>query len=137
MIKQYLFRPHWSAFVISRNMCKVSSDEVKPSIASLSARYKPTELQKFILVWTKKFKTKNEIPKYVSADLIDRSQSEARIKLSNILIVLTALASFGAIMAGKAAAKRGESVHQMNLDWHKKYQEEYKEKKAVEVDSVK
>lgn len=41
-------------------------------------------------------------------------------------MLLTALASFGAILAGKAAAKRGESVHQMNLDWHKKYQEEHK-----------
>lgn len=40
-------------------------------------------------------------------------------------MLLTALASLGAIFAGKAAAKRGESVHQMNLDWHKKYQEDY------------
>jgi hypothetical protein len=63
--------------------------------------------------------------------LIDRSRSEARIKLSNILILLTALASFGAIIAGKNAAKRGESVHQMNLDWHKAYQEQHKEKESA------
>lgn len=46
-------------------------------------------------------------------------------------MLLTALASFGAILSGKAAAKRGESVHQMNLDWHKKYQEEHKEKSSA------
>lgn len=46
-------------------------------------------------------------------------------------MLMTALASFGAIMVGKSAAKRGESVHQMNLDWHKKYEEEYKEKQAA------
>ncbi|RVE54050.1 hypothetical protein evm_001173 [Chilo suppressalis] len=100
-------------------------------MSSLANRYKPSELQKYILVWTKKFKSRDEIPKYVSADLIDRARSEARIKLANILMLLTALASFGAIMAGKAAAKRGESVHQMNLDWHKKYQEDYKKKEEA------
>lgn len=61
--------------------------------------------------------------------MIERSRSEARIKLSNILMVLTALASVGAIFAGKAAVKRGESVHQMNIDWHKKYEEDFKRKK--------
>lgn len=45
-------------------------------------------------------------------------------------MLLTALASFGAILSGKAAAKRGESVHQMNLDWHKQYQEEQRQKEV-------
>lgn len=63
--------------------------------------------------------------------MIERSRSQARIKISNILIFLTALASFGAVLAGKAAAKRGESVHQMNLDWHKNYQEDYKAKEEA------
>ncbi|KAL4716647.1 hypothetical protein ACJJTC_008282 [Scirpophaga incertulas] len=113
-----------------RNMCKTPSEDVKESSRILTHKFRPTELQKFVLVWTKKFKNKEEIPDFVSPELIDRARNEARIKLANILMVLTALASFGAILAGKAAAKRGESVHQMNLDWHKKYQEEYKEKKA-------
>lgn len=63
--------------------------------------------------------------------MIERSRSQARIKISNILIVLTALASFGAVLAGKAAAKRGDSVHQMNLDWHKNYQDEHRDKEAA------
>ncbi|KAJ0178765.1 hypothetical protein K1T71_005540 [Dendrolimus kikuchii] len=100
---------------------------------SLQQRYRPSNFQKTILVWTKKYKSKEEIPQFVSAELIERSRSEARIKISNILIALTALASFGAILAGKAAAKRGESVHQMNLDWHKQYEEEQKKKEAVEI----
>lgn len=48
-----------------------------------------------------------------------------------MLMLLTALASFGAILAGKSAAKRGESVHQYNLDWHKKYEEDFKAKEAA------
>lgn len=47
-------------------------------------------------------------------------------------MALTALGSIFAIWSGKNAAKRGESVHQMNLDWHKKYQEEFKNKDTQE-----
>lgn len=33
---------------------------------NISPQYRPSELQKFILVWTKKYKSKEEIPKFVS-----------------------------------------------------------------------
>ncbi|KAM3967213.1 UPF0389 protein CG9231 [Aphomia sociella] len=118
--------------LLRRNMC---TPPTPPSSSSapgkMHAKFRPSGLQKFILVWTKKFKSKEEIPAFVSADLIERSRSEARIKISNILMLLTALASFGAILAGKAAAKRGESVHQMNLDWHKQYEDDYNKKQAA------
>ncbi|XP_022825559.1 UPF0389 protein CG9231 [Spodoptera litura] len=116
-----------------RNFCAPPPNT--PSSASgptsMAPRYKPTDFQKFILVWTKKYKSKEEIPAYVSAEIIDKSRSQARIKIANVLMLLTALASFGAILAGKSAAKRGESVHQYNLDWHKKYDEEFKAKEAA------
>lgn len=65
-------------------------------------------------------------------DLIQKSQSQARIKIANVLMLLTALASLGAILSGKAAAKRGESVHQMNKDWHQQYQDNYVKNNAVD-----
>ncbi|XP_013190237.1 UPF0389 protein CG9231 [Amyelois transitella] len=118
--------------LIRRSMCTPapSSNPTPPSSRSpsMAARYRPSEFQKFILVWTKKYKNKGEIPDFVSADLIEKSRSQARIKIANVLMLLTALASLGAILNGKAAAKRGESVHQMNLDWHKQYEEDYKKK---------
>lgn len=36
------------------------------SDSSIAPRYKPSEFQKFILVWTKKYKSKAEIPPLVS-----------------------------------------------------------------------
>ena len=51
-------------------------------------------------------------------------------------MLLTALASFGAILVGKSAAKRGESVHQYNLDWHKKYEEEFNAKQAAAAEKA-
>lgn len=32
---------------------------------SVGPEYKPSEFQKFILVWTKKYKSKAEVPQYV------------------------------------------------------------------------
>ncbi|XP_049869995.1 UPF0389 protein CG9231 [Pectinophora gossypiella] len=119
---------------IRRNMCAPPSG-ASPSSGSArdtmaTPKYRPSDFQKFILVWTKKYKSKADIPTFVSPDLIERSRSEARIKIANVLMLLTALASFGAVLAGKAAVKRGESVHQMNLDWHKEYKESFERKEA-------
>ncbi|XP_021188294.2 UPF0389 protein CG9231 [Helicoverpa armigera] len=123
---------------VRRNFC--APPPSNPSSASgsnpnmsMAPRYQPTDFQKFILVWTKKYKSKEEIPKYVSGEMIDKARSQARIKIANVLMLLTALASFGAILVGKSAAKRGESVHQYNLDWHKKYEEEFKAKEAAKA----
>ncbi|CAH2244193.1 jg7433 [Pararge aegeria aegeria] len=118
-----------SLCLLRRHMCTPAPGASQPaSRASAGPKYKPSDFQKFILVWTKKYKSKAEIPQFVSPDLVERSRSEARIKISNILIFLTCLASLGAVLSGRAAAKRGESVHQMNLDWHKQYEEDYKKK---------
>ncbi|KAJ2952111.1 hypothetical protein O0L34_g4381 [Tuta absoluta] len=115
-------------YSIKRKLSTPAPGTTPPSSSGaerMTPRYRPSEFQKFILVWTKKFKTKDEIPTFVSPDLIERSRSEARIKIANVMMLLTALASLGAVFLGKAAAKRGESVHQMNLDWHQQYRDNY------------
>ncbi|XP_032513120.2 UPF0389 protein GA21628 [Danaus plexippus] len=125
MDKLFKFRTNISAF--RRYLSTPPSNQ---NGSNISPQYRPSELQKLILVWTKKYKSKQDIPQLVAPDLIHRAQSEARIKISNILIVLTILASVAAVLSGKAAAKRGESVQQMNIDWHKKYNEDYENKQA-------
>ncbi|CAH2105791.1 unnamed protein product [Euphydryas editha] len=130
MDKLFLFRRRPTINLLKRLMCTTQGggNQSTNGASSIAPRYKPNEFQKFILVWTKKYKSKAEIPPQVSWDVIERSRSEARIKLSNYLILLTILASIFAVVSGKAAAKRGESVHQMNLDWHKQYEEDFKKK---------
>ncbi|XP_045447162.1 UPF0389 protein GA21628 [Melitaea cinxia] len=134
MDRLLLFRYRPAINSLKRLMCTTQGGANKSTNngSSIAPRYKPNEFQKFILVWTKKYKSKAEIPPQVSWDLIERSRSEARIKLSNYLILITILASVFAVVSGKAAAKRGESVHQMNLEWHKQYQEEFKKKQESE-----
>lgn len=64
MNKYRLLRSYAYSAVWKRNMCQPPSESNVRG--PMTNRYKPTDLQKFILVWTKKFKTKEEIPKLVS-----------------------------------------------------------------------
>ncbi|VVD01629.1 UPF0389 protein CG9231 [Leptidea sinapis] len=134
MERLFRFRTSISVLRLRRCMC-TPSQQSKPPVsspsASLNTSYKPNDFQKFLLVWTKKYKNKDEIPNIVSIDLIDRARNEARIKLANILIFATILGCIYAVMSGKAAAKKGESVQQMNLDWHKQYAEQKNKEESL------
>lgn len=55
---------------------------------------------------------------------MEKSRSKARIKIANYMILLTICACIGVVISGKRAAKRGESVQQMNLDWHRQIKED-------------
>lgn len=46
------------------------------------------------------------------------------MKVCNYMVVATILCCIAMVVSGKRAAARGESVSQMNLDWHKKYNED-------------
>lgn len=54
---------------------------------------------------------------------MDRARNRFRIRLANVMMVLTGIGCILMVMSGKEAAERGESVAQMNLDWHAEYNE--------------
>lgn len=76
-----------------------------------------------MLVWTGKYKSADEVPAYINQDIMEKTRNKMRIRIANLMIVLTAIACFAMVISGKRAAERGESVQQMNLDWHKEYNE--------------
>lgn len=102
-----------------------------------------SNLDKKILVWTKKFKTIDEIPADIrwtititqwccilpyaifhsSAQALDKARNQFRIKVCNYMIVGTIIACLVTVISGKKAQARGESVVKQNLDWHKEYNE--------------
>lgn len=49
-----------------------------------------------------------------------------RIRVSNIGILLTAVGCIVMIISGKRARDRGESIQQMNLEWHAKHRADAK-----------
>lgn len=59
-----------------------------------------------------------------SAEVMERCRNKVRIRLANIMMALTVVGCGIMVYSGKEAAKRGETVSKMNIDWHKKYNEQ-------------
>ncbi|KAF6208370.1 hypothetical protein GE061_016824 [Apolygus lucorum] len=85
--------------------------------------YSVTNFDKKVLVWVGRYKTTDEIPPTVPVETIERARNKGRIKFCNYMIVGTIVGCIFMAWSGKQAAKRGESLHQMNLDWHKAVKE--------------
>lgn len=68
MDKLFIFRYRPAINLLKRLMCTTQGGANKPTNngGSIAPRYKPNEFEKFILVWTKKYKSKAEIPPQVS-----------------------------------------------------------------------
>lgn len=61
---------------------------------------------------------------FSSPDVMERCRNKVRIRLANIMMLLTVIGCGVMVYSGKEAAKRGETVTKQNLDWHKKYNEQ-------------
>lgn len=79
----------------------------------------PNKLDKLLLVWIKKYPSINDVPARVSTDEIERVRNWARIKINIAACIATVFGCIYMVKLGKDAVKRGESIKQMNLDWHK------------------
>lgn len=60
---------------------------------------------------------------YFSYDEMEKTRNWARIKINIILCIITAVVCVFMVYSGKQAAKRGESITKMNIDWHKEQSE--------------
>lgn len=52
---------------------------------------------------------------------MEKARNRIRIRVANIMMVLTAIGCVFVVISGKKAAERGETVQKQNLDWHKEY----------------
>uniref|UniRef100_A0A1A9UQI2 Uncharacterized protein n=1 Tax=Glossina austeni TaxID=7395 RepID=A0A1A9UQI2_GLOAU len=86
--------------------------------------HSPNNMEKRFLVWSGKYKSIEEVPNFVSPDVMERCRNKVRIRLANIMMLLTVIGCGVMVYSGKEAAKRGETVTKQNLDWHKKYNEQ-------------
>ncbi|XP_046392904.1 UPF0389 protein GA21628 [Ischnura elegans] len=90
----------------------------------VGAMHKPNKIDKWLLVWDKKYKSFDDVPMYVTNDKMEKARNWARIKISTYLMIGTVIGCIIMIISGKRAAARGESVAKANLEWHKKNREE-------------
>lgn len=113
---------YWFKTVISRcPFLKFSNFEGTP--------HKVNNLEKKFLVWTGKFKTIKEVPDFVSQSTMERCRNMMRIKVANYMMIGTVVGCISMVYLGKQAAKKGESVGKINLEWHKQMEAEMENKK--------
>lgn len=55
---------------------------------------------------------------------MERARNKIRIRLANVMMLLTAVGCIFMVWSGKKAAEKGETVQKMNLDWHREYNEQ-------------
>ncbi|XP_020841593.1 protein FAM162A [Phascolarctos cinereus] len=78
--------------------------------------HKPTAWEKKLIVWSGRFKREDEIPETISLEMLDAAKNRVRIKISYIMIALTVMGCILMIFQGKQAAKRHETLTNMNLE---------------------
>lgn len=55
---------------------------------------------------------------------MERSRNIMRIRIANLMMLLTLLGCLAMVWSGKKARARGESVEKMNLRWHEQIQQQ-------------
>nr|XP_020457973.1 protein FAM162B-like [Monopterus albus] len=115
-----------------RGMC-TKPQEAKAEIATPSHAprpafklpgYKPSSMDRKFLLWTGRFKTKEQIPEFVSYEMIDGARNKMRVKVCYIMIVATLGTCMLMVTLGKRAAARNETLTSMNLEKKARWREE-------------
>lgn len=102
-------------------------NEPNPNVILSTRTHKVNDLERKLLVMFKKYNSKEEVPTYVNQDVVEKVRNKFRIRVANIMMLLTMIGCILMVISGKKAVEQGDSVMKMNQDWHQEYQ-----KKAVE-----
>ncbi|KAK7118335.1 hypothetical protein R3I94_021989 [Phoxinus phoxinus] len=94
--------------------------------------YRPSDLDRKMLVWSGRFKTAEQIPEFVSFEMIDVARNRMRVKACYVMMALTILACLGMIISGKQAVSRHDNLTARNMERKARLREEaQKEKDAI------
>ncbi|GJQ81648.1 hypothetical protein Trydic_g8526 [Trypoxylus dichotomus] len=91
---------------------------------SVGYQHRVNDLEKKFLVWTGKYKRVDDVPALLPASVVERARNLMRIRVANLMILCTVLASVVVCKLGKNARDRGESLQKQNLEWHRKFNEQ-------------
>ncbi|KAG7273341.1 hypothetical protein CRUP_030239 [Coryphaenoides rupestris] len=89
--------------------------------------YRPSEMDKKLMIWSGRFKTADQIPEFVSIETMNAARNRMRVKGCYVMIVITIVACLGMIISGKRAAGRHESLVGQNMERKAKWRQDYLE----------
>merc|ERR1739845_122315 len=85
--------------------------------------HKINTFERFILVWSGKYKSVEEVPPLVSQATLELARNKARITINLGMGAATLLACLAMVWLGKKDAAEGKNVTDMNLEWHRQINE--------------
>jgi hypothetical protein len=83
----------------------------------------PSELDKKILVWTKKYASADDIPKYVTQSEMKKARDFMRIRVNIGMVFATVLGCIWMIISGRRMRDSGDSLAKRGAEWEKEMKE--------------
>lgn len=90
---------------------------------------KPSDFDKKVLVWTGRYKRRENIPEYVSVEAIANARGKLRIRICMAMIVGTVMGCVLMVWSGKKAVKEEHTLLQRNIEKKAKWREEVKKER--------
>ncbi|XP_053328959.1 protein FAM162A-like [Spea bombifrons] len=114
----------------NRSYCQNVND-LKPKVTeTFSGQHlfrherRPTGFDKKVLVWAGRFKKEEDIPEYVSCEVVSAARNNVRIKTCIIMIVCTILGCVAMVISGKKAVREDNTLLKRNIERKAKWREE-------------
>ncbi|XP_034025361.1 protein FAM162B [Thalassophryne amazonica] len=127
-----------------RGMCKKPTEtkaDTQPAVPPHEphhtfklATFRPSNMDRKFLIWTGRFKTPDQIPEFVSYEMIEVARNRMRIKFCYAMIAATLAGCAAMIYLGKQAAHRNESLAAYNLEKQARWREEAKRERELNAD---
>lgn len=106
------------------------ADKGDPNVILSTRTHKVNNFERKLLVFYKKYSSKEEVPSFVNQDVMEKVRNRFRILVANLMMLATLVGCIIMVMSGKKAVKKGESILKMNQDWHSEYQKQAAEESA-------
>uniref|UniRef100_A0A8C3D0X8 Protein FAM162B n=1 Tax=Cairina moschata TaxID=8855 RepID=A0A8C3D0X8_CAIMO len=131
-----LLRPARAIGDKAKGVQDVVQQTANPGYKAFMNERRPTNFDKKVLVWAGRFKKEEDIPKYITSEVLDAARNTVRIKVCYIMIALTLLGCLAMVITGKEAAKRDHTLLRMNEQKKAKWRAEVeKDQEAAAVKS--
>ncbi|XP_006795206.1 protein FAM162B [Neolamprologus brichardi] len=95
--------------------------------------YKPSDMDKKMLIWSGRFKSAEQIPETVSFEMIDAARNKIRVKAAYVMMAATIGACMVMVFLGKRSLARKETLTALNIEKKARWREEHQKPSASAV----
>lgn len=97
--------------------------------------YAPTNLDKKMLVWMKRYPSLAEVPSQVTLDCMLQTRSKVRVRVCNIMMVISLIGFLVAAISGKRDVASGNTLFKRNQEWQENLRKEHAESTNKNISS--